>query len=137
MIHGNAAAGSIKTRLVSPRKDQQMKSMAVELGFVFGMALAAVGYFKRYLDIFKLFKGTLDHLLTRTQSSRCSVPERLSGDLRRSCFLKKRPRIEKVRRLSLPVLLSMNARSFFGIELTSVHRSLETACRGCLESTLD
>jgi hypothetical protein len=86
------------------------------------MAAAVVGYFKRYFDIFKLFKGTLDHLLTRTQFSRCSVPERLSGDLRLSCFLKKRPLIENVRRLSLPVLLSMNARSFFGMELTSVHR---------------
>jgi hypothetical protein len=73
-------------------------------------------YLRRYFDIFKFFKGTLDHLLTRIQFLRFSPTDRLSGDVRRSWFRKNRPLIEKRRLLSLPVLLSMKDRLLFCIE---------------------
>jgi hypothetical protein len=61
---------------------------------------------RRYFAIFKWFKDALDHLLTRTQLSRISVLDLLSGDTRLSCLLKTSPLNEKIRLLSLPVLLS-------------------------------
>ena len=83
-----------------------------------------------YLDIFKWFKGALDHRLTRTQFSRTSTLDLLSGDLRRSCRLKVSPLNENIRRLSLPVRLSMNERLFFCTETTSQHRFAFNSCSG-------
>jgi hypothetical protein len=68
-----------------------------------------------YFDIFNWFRGALDHLLTRIQLARRSIVDLLSRDLRRSGCLKNSRLIEKRRLLSLPVLLSMNARWFFGM----------------------
>jgi hypothetical protein len=62
---------------------------------------------RRYFDIFKWFKGALDHLLMRTQLDRISALNLLSGDTRLSFFLKTSPLNEKIRLLSLPVLLSI------------------------------
>ena len=87
----------------------------------YGFFLLGWDSLRRYFDIFKCFKGALDHLLTRIQFLRFSVSDRLSWDLRLSCFLKNSPLIEKSRLLSFPVLLSMNDRLFFCIEKTSIH----------------
>jgi hypothetical protein len=52
-------------------------------GFFFG----GRDSFRMYFDIFKSFKGALDHLLTRTQFFRFSVFDRLSGETRLFFFL--------------------------------------------------